>query len=153
MAIPPAPPSVGIGAPRPPAKDHTILIVVILVVVIVVVLAVVAIAALGFFSGFVKSTVSVSQVDWTGSNSCGGLPGSTTHGFLVFSGGSISYSVVVTNGNPSACTINSVTASTAGFSVSGANVPLTVPASNTLTLTFSIAVPSSYSGVLTLVVA
>ena len=141
------PPTVVYAAPPPPAKkSHKVLWIVIAVVVVVigVVLALVLLAA-------AATSISVSAINFTSSDNACGMNSQTTLGFTTGGGSTVQESVIVTGGLFLSCTINTVSATTAGFSVSGANVPLTVAADGSQTLTFNIHVPSgSYSGVLTI---
>jgi predicted nucleic acid-binding Zn ribbon protein len=123
-----------------------------LAVLIVVIIAVVAVA-LWYYS--TTTGVNVTGINWTGSNSCGGLSGKTTSGFTGGSG--ITYQLTESdlyNADPLfSCTINAVTSGTSGFTVTAGNFPLTIPASGHADLSVTISGPSSYNGVLTLVVS
>lgn len=57
-----------------------------------------------------------------------------------------------TSGGTAACEVNSVSTPTAGFSLSGTNVPLAIPENSTQILSFTVNPPgSSFTGVLTLI--
>ncbi len=89
-------------------------------------------------------------------NVCG-LDGATASGFNATPGGSLGLSFNVTgaptsDGGTAACTIETISTSTSGFSVSQANVPLVIPANATEILAFTLGIPSSsYTGNVTLV--
>jgi hypothetical protein len=73
-------------------------------------------------------------------------------GFSMAQGSTYHFTWKVPNYNSSSCTINGVTTSTSGFSVSGANVPLTIPADENRSLSFNIGAPHSpYDGDLAVV--
>lgn len=56
-------------------------------------------------------------------------------------------------GGTASCTISTVSSATAGFSVSGADLPLSIPVNTNETLQFNVTCPSSaYNGVLNLAV-
>lgn len=113
----------------------------------VVVIVVVIIA----FVVVVSTNVTVSAINFTSSDNACGMNSQTGPGFTSVGGGSVQESYIVTGGLILSCTISSVTATTSGFSISGANVPLTVAADGSQTLSFTIHMPSgSYSGVLTI---
>lgn len=99
--------------------------------------------------------VDVTGINWIGSDSCGGLVGTTTAGF---SGGSgVTYQLTETNLHNEdplfSCTIDAVTSQTAGFTVTAGNFPLTIPASGYADLSVTVSGPSSYNGILTLYVS
>jgi len=124
-------------------------------------------ALLGMVAGAVVATlavlallsaevgVTVTEVQWSGSNSCGGLSGSTTGGFHGTEGGSEQYRVpgLVDPSPTTGCTIPSVTSLVPGFSVTGGNLPLTIPAEGSATLSLTIALTgTSFDGPLSLAV-
>jgi len=127
------------------------------VLVVVVVIGVAVAAGVAFYvAENHPNFVNVSVVDWTGSNLCGGLSGNTSTGFTGSTGSSHAYTVApIHNTNrKSSCTIDAITPQTAGFSVSGGNIPLTIRPGGTTALNFTIQLPGSeYSGNLTLVVS
>ncbi len=125
---------------------------VIVVVIVVIILMAVALAVL---LAPPKFGVDVNGVNWSGSNSCAGLSGQSTPGFVGPDGGTLSYSLTVSNPSPNpSCTIHSISATTSGFSVSGGNLPLTISDGGSTNLAFTINLPGSdYSGVLELVVS
>lgn len=135
----------------PPRRESKKWLVAAIVAAVVVIIVIVAF----FMLAPIKLGIDVSDVQWSGSNSCGGLPGQTTPGFIGPDGGTLSNSLKVTNTDPSmSCSINSISATTSGFSVVGSNLPLEISAGGSATLTFTINLPSSdYTGPLELVVS
>jgi hypothetical protein len=131
----------------PPKKKHTLLWVVIAVIVIIVVIV---IAASAFFVA--ATSVDVTAINYTSSDNACGTNGGTALGFTTGSNAAYQATIIVTNSNIIlSCTINSVSTTTSGFSISGANVPLTIPAGGTESVSFTIHTPGgSYTGVLTL---
>jgi hypothetical protein len=116
------------------------------IVVVVIVLAVLASLAA------VAGNVSVSAINVTsGDNACG-ANGHSFSGFTTNEGGSIQYTLTIHNPNLFlTCSVQSVSTTTSGFSLSGANTPVSIPAGGTESVSFQIHAPSSsYSGVLTL---
>ena len=145
----PAPPPAVVYAappPPPPKKSRKLLWIIIGVVVVIVVIVIVVISLAA------SSSVTVTAINFTSSDNACGANGHSESGFTTSGGGSVSYTLSVTNGNILlSCTISSVSATTSGFSISGANVPLTIPAGGTESLSFTITAPSgSYNGVLTI---
>ena len=135
--------------PVPPKKRKWVWVVVAVVVVIVIVI--IAFLALAFL--VVSSTsINVTAINVTSSDNACGTNGQTSLGFTTSSGGAEQYTVSITNSNlVFSCTIASVSATTSGFSLSGANLPLTIPAQGTESVSFTIHCPSgSYNGILTI---
>jgi hypothetical protein len=145
---PPSPPPQGWmpAPPPPPKKSRKLLWVGIIVVVIIVIIIIAALASTS------SNSVNVTAVNFTsGDNACG-TNGHTGSGITLSSGGSAQDTLSITNGNwILSCTINSVSTTTSGFSLSGANTPLTIPAGGTESLSFTVTAPNhSYNGVLTI---
>jgi hypothetical protein len=151
QGYPMAPPATWVGTPGPPPppKKSKKLLWIIIGVVVAVVIAVIAVLAL---IGAAATAVDVTAINYTSADNACGTAGGTSGGFTTSTGGSIQDTLTITNGNIfSSCIIATVSATTPGFSISGANVPLTIPASGTLSLSFTITAPSSsYTGVLTI---
>ena len=151
-AAPPPPPVMYQAVPPPPAKKkHGALYWVALVIgIIVIIIIVVVAAALLLYAAAPK--VTVTAINFTSSDNACGMNSQTDIGFSTTGGSSYQESYIITNGNILlSCTISSVSATTSGFSISGANVPLTIAAGGSQTLSFTINVPSgSYNGVLTI---
>jgi hypothetical protein len=122
------------------------------VVAVVVVVAIIAAAA--FKNSGVNNSgveVTVTAINIVSSDNACGVNGKTVSGYSAVGGESVQKTLVITNGPFFSCTINSVSATTSGFSISGANVPLSIPAGGSESLSFFIGSPNSdYSGVLTL---
>lgn len=99
-----------------------------------------------------KDAVSVPTIQLTSADDACRVDGQNLQGFNANEGDSVRETLTIHNANLSAsCTMVSVTAETAGFSVSRANTPVSVPPDSNGTLSFSILAPSSpYSGSLTL---
>ena len=119
----------------------------------VVALIVVAVA---FYGIAAASGVQVSAVNWSGSNTCGGLSGSTTSGFTGAEGTTESLTIAaLSNLDPIlSCTIDAVTSTTAGFLVTGGNFPLTIAPGGEASLNVRVLLPpAGYSGVLSLAVS
>jgi len=113
------------------------------VVVILVVLAAIATVA---------TSINITAVNYSSSDNACGTAGTTGPGTSMSSGGTAQDTLVVTNLDfILSCTISTVSTPTPGFSVSGANVPLTIPAGGQESLSFTIHAPSgSFNGVLTI---
>jgi hypothetical protein len=143
----PSPSGYTTATTQPPAqkKRRVWLIVLIVVVVVVVVVAILAYVA-------VQSTsVDVTAINITSSDNVCGVNGHTLAGFTTGPSGTIQDTLVITGGLILSCTVNTVSATTSGFSISGANTPLTVPADGTESLSFTIHAPSgAFDGVLTI---
>jgi len=128
--------------------------------VIVLVVIVVVILILGVVSYLLLPTsspnINITGVNFFSTDDACGLNGATASGFTANSSQAYPLSFYIsgnntTNGGTAACTINSVSTSTPGFSITGANVPLPVPENESPLLSFTLNCPSSpYSGVLTI---
>jgi hypothetical protein len=117
----------------------------------------VIIAAIGFF--LLPAGINVTEITYQSPDNACGLAGSDWDGFtanesqVIYIGFNLTGPMNSSTGNTSACTISTVSTSTPGFSISGANVPLAIPKNSNETLEFNITCPnSSFSGVLTLTV-
>jgi hypothetical protein len=125
----------------------------VLVVVLVLVVGVVA-----FFLLPSPPNVEVTGINFSSPDNACGLDGATDTGFNLSTSQSIQFTYEIagnntTAGGTAACTINSVSTPTPGFSVTGANVPLSIPANSTQLLSYSVNTPgSAYTGVLTIVI-
>ena len=116
---------------------------------IVAIVVVIALVAGGIFY---FTSVNVSSVGYKSNDNACGAAGLTGSGFLTLPGKSVHVSQDIMNPDPSySCIIRSVNVTTAGFTISGANTPLTIPPYSTLALTFTVKTPGSpYAGVLTI---
>lgn len=118
----------------------------------VVVVVIIVVIAFFLYSAAQASSIDVTAINLTSSDNACGMNGHTFSGYTTSGGGSVSDTLTIPNGNILlSCTINSVSSTTSGFSISGANVPLTIPAGGTESLSFTIHAPSgSFNGVLTI---
>ncbi len=134
--------------PPPPKKSHKMLWIGIIIGVVIVIIVIGVLA----YVGSNANSVDVTAINITSSNNACGVSGHSFSGFTTNPGGKIQDTIIIGNGNILlSCTINSVAATTSGFSISGANVPLSIPAGGTQSLSFTIIAPgSSYNGVLTI---
>lgn len=127
--------------------------VVLLVAIIAAILVIFFVLSSGSISGIGGSgSVDVTAVNITSSDNACGSNGHTFPGFTLNTRQSYQQTFTINNGNlVFSCTINSVSTTTPGFSVSGANTPLTIPADGSESLSFTVTAPgASYNGVLTL---
>jgi len=155
-AAPPPPPQPQmVYAPPPPVaspkRKHGALYWVALVIgIIVLIVIVIVAAAILLYAAAPK--VDVTAINFTSSDNACGTNSQTELGFSTTGGSTEQASYIITNSNfLFSCTITSVSAVTSGFSISGANVPITIAAGGSQTLSFTIHVPSgSYTGVLTI---
>lgn len=150
-APPPTPTMYQAPAPPPAKKKHGALYWVALVLGIIVLVVIVIVAA-GLLLYAAAPKVTVTAINFTSSDDACGTNSQTDLGFSTTGGSTYQESYIVTNSNfILSCTISSIGATTSGFSISGANVPLTIAAGGSQTLSFTIHVPSgSYNGVLTI---
>lgn len=141
------------GPTPPPRRPRRWGRIVVVIVVVVLILGVISYLSLGPSPDVLVTGINFSSPD----NTCG-LDGATDYGFNASSGTSMEFTYEIsgnntTSGGSAACTIHSVSTTTAGFSISGANVPLSIPVNSSQLLSFSVNMPgSSYTGILTLVI-
>jgi hypothetical protein len=115
---------------------RTWLVAAIVVAVAVVIATVLLVAAVPF--------VTVTEIDFTSVDNACGANGSNVSGFTVRATSTAFVNVTVVNsGSALPCTISSLRATTAGFSLSGANLPLRVSPNGSAPLSFTVHVPSS----------
>jgi len=134
-------------------------------IVLLVVIVIVIIAALWFLGDLGNSgsgnnspggsgsvVVDVTAINIVSSDNACHVNGNTFSGYTTAGGGSEEDTLTVPNNNLIlSCTIASVSATTSGFSISGANTPVTIPAGGSEALSFAIGSPTTaYTGVLTL---
>jgi hypothetical protein len=115
-----------------------------IVVLVVVTIAIVVVLAS-------VPVVTVTQIDFTSvDNACGANNSDVGAGFTVRATASAAVSVTVLNtGANYSCTIASLTPTTPGFSITGANLPLTVAPQEGLSLNFTVHGPAGgFYGVL-----
>ena len=96
--------------------------------------------------------VDVTAINIVSSDNACHLNGNTFSGYTTAGGGSEQDTLTIPNNNLLlSCTVTSVSATTSGFSISGANTPITIPAGGSEAISFAIGSPSTaYTGVLTL---
>jgi len=158
MSGPPPPPAWGTPpymGPPPVAPRRRVWLWVL--VAIVVIFLVIPIAFLSFAP--TAPSVVVTGINFQSPDNACGLDGATDYGFNASTSQTVSFTYAIygpnaTSGNGTlACQIMGVATSTPGFSVTGANVPLSIPANATQDLSYNVITPgSSYTGVLTIVV-
>jgi hypothetical protein len=158
MTPPPAAPpfpSLGAYPPQgPPQRSAShVWKIVVVAVVIVVVIGFVAFVLFPVGPGIEVDNINI----WSADNVCG-LNDASAYGFNASPGDLVPLAFSISgapNGSGSetfACTITSLASNTSGFSISGANLPLVIPANTNETLLFNVECPdSSYSGDLNLV--
>jgi hypothetical protein len=134
-----------------------------IIVVFVVILLVFGVIAYLFAPASTSGpAVTVTGINFTSSDNACGLNGAVDPTWYNTTAGeafSLSYSISgnvtgnVSGVNTTApCQITTISTTTPGFSISGANVPLAVPANATQLLGFTVNPPNSaFTGVLTLV--
>lgn len=150
---PPGTPQQWVPPAAPPKKNRNTTWIIVGVVVAVLAAAVVVVVGLGLFVvQSVSNRVIVTGIDITSHDNACNLDGQSLTGFTTTSGSRVQETVMVTNGDPLlSCTISRVAATTSGFSVSGANVPLTILAQTTHDLSLNITAPGgAFIGVLTI---
>ena len=158
---PPPAPAWATGRAGPPGRPRrslgrTILIALVVIIVIIVVIAVIAYL-------LAPPAVTITGVNFQSADNACGLNGGSDPTQYNESAGqsfSLSYSILgpsVSYGNASipngtaACEIQTLTTTTPGFSISGANVPLSIPVNASQILSFNVNPPgSAYTGVLTI---
>ena len=112
--------------------------------------AVVAVVLIVVMLALANTAISVTTIDYTSHDDACGINGHTQSGYTGSSGGSQQVTLTL-DGGQSGCTVITVSTTTAGFSVSSANVPLKVPPQGSESLSFTVTSPSaSYNGALTL---
>lgn len=152
--IPPpgtAPPLYYLPPPMPPRKSWTALI-----VVIVIILAVVGLAAAVYVLTSHTVHVTAENISITGATNC--WTSTTGSGETVPGGTTFTTTWILsyTAGpfDPSSCTVQGVSLGTPGFTLSSANVPLTVLDGGNQTLTLRIVAPNAdFTGALSIIVA
>lgn len=149
-----APGSGAAGYPPPPRRSRARTIVIVLAVIVVVILVLGVVSYLLLPSA--TYAINVTGINIFSSDDTCGLNGETATGFSANTSQAypITFQITgnnTTNGGTAACSISSVSTSTPGFSITGANVPLQVPVNASPLLSFTVNCPSSaYTGVLTL---
>ena len=159
----PMPPPVGWGtgapvpAPPPPRRrgvGRTVLIIVVVFVVILLVFGIIA-----YLTAPSSATVEVTGINFQSPDNACGLDGAVDSSYYNTTAGNsftLSYDLTgpnATSGNGTlACSIQTINTTTAGFSITDANVPLSIPANTTQIFTFTVNPPNSaWTGTLTVV--
>lgn len=149
----------GPGAPPPPpprrrSAGRTILIILVVLIVVILIAGVIS-----YLLAPSPATVEIVGINFQSPDNACGLNGAVDPTYYnTTAGTSITLSYDLTGPNSTtgsgtvACAISSVTTTTAGFSISGADVPLSVPANTTQVFTFTVNPPNSaWTGTLTVV--
>ena len=145
-------PAYGAPAPARPKRRLWLYIIVGIVVLFVI------LAAIDFFLIPTGPAIDVTEITFQSTDDACGLANSNWDGFTANSSQVLYIGFNLTgpansSGGTNACTIETVSALTAGFSVGGANVPLNIPKNDNATLQFNVTCPSSsFNGVLDLTV-
>jgi len=160
-APPPPPPAwggPGPGGMQPPPPrrrglGRTVLIIIVTFVVLILVLGVVAYFLFPAPAGVEITGVNFQSVD----NACGLNGAVDTSWYNTTAGQSFGLSYDITGPNATAgngtlaCTISSVMTTTPGFSITGADTPLSIAANSSQILSFTVNPPgTAYTGALTL---
>ena len=158
---PPLPSSQGtytpMGTPPPPPRrrglGRTVLIILVVFVVVILVTGVAL-----YFLAPAPANVQVTGINFQSPDDACGLNGATDPSWYNTTVGqsfALSYEISGNNttaGGTAACQITAVTTPTAGFGISGADVPLQILANTSQIFSFTVNPPgSSFTGVLTIV--
>ncbi len=143
------------GTTHPPPPRRIGLKIAVVAMVVILVLGVAAFIFLP--NNSTSGTVTVTTIDYASPDDACGVAGVTSHGFNASAGESLKIGVIMygnsTATGTAACSIQTLSTSTPGFSITGADVPLKISANQHATLSFTVTVPGSgFTGVLTLVV-
>jgi hypothetical protein len=145
------PASPDVGAPVAPKRRRTGLYLGLVAIVLIAAGGTLALVDLGFG----PEAVHISSVDleFAGA-SCDGWANTTAAGISGDVGSQVTIPIPLTDSAPAgSCVAENVTVAPSSFSVASANVPLTVAAGATGSLTIVVGLPqNSYSGPLTLIV-
>jgi hypothetical protein len=157
---PPPPPQWGAPAyapaPPPPPRRRLVLWIIVGFVVLILVVSVI-----GYFATppAPSYNVIVTGINFDSPDNACGLDGAFGYGLNASTNESVPLTYDISGANSStgtgtlACTIESINSNTSGFSVTGANVPLNIPANGTQVLGFNLNTPADpYTGVLTFVI-
>jgi hypothetical protein len=108
----------------------------------VVVIAIVLIGRVAFVSTVKAATVKVSAVNFSSGDYACGTDGDSGPGFATTPNATIQEAFSFTDPLLDPCTIGSVSVTTPGFNLTGADTPSTIPADTVDSLTFVLHVPS-----------
>jgi len=131
----------------------------VLIVLVVFVVLILVAGVVSYLLIPAPASVEITGVNFQSPDNACGLEGATdTSWYNTTTGTSFVLSYLISGPNATswngtlACEISSINTTTAGFSITGANVPLSIPANSTQTLAFTVNPPgSAFTGVLTLV--
>lgn len=166
---PPPPPPMGwsgTGAGGPPPPRRRTLGRTLLIILVVFVVAILVVGVVSYLLVPSPANVTVTGINFQSPDNACGLNGATDPNWYNTTTGSsfeLSYYISGVNvtynisGHPvngtAACEISSVSTTTSGFSISGANVPLAIAANSTESLSFTVNPPgSAFTGVMTIVI-
>jgi hypothetical protein len=133
---------------------------VLLIVIVVIVAVFLVIGVISYLAAPSASGVVVTGINFESPDNVCGLNGATDTGFNASTGSSVQFTYQISGNNTTfngvngtaACEIHSISTNTPGFTLSGANTPLAIPANSSPLLSFSVSMPGSdYTGVLTFV--
>ncbi len=140
----------------PPPRRRLVLWIVVGFVVLILVVSVVGYLAL---PASPPLNVIVTGINFDSPDNACGLAGAIDYGFNASTNESLPFTYQISGVNNSAgtgtvaCSIAGVSTSTPGFTITGANVPVTIPANATQLLSFNVNTPPDpYTGVLTFVI-
>jgi hypothetical protein len=148
MMYPPPPPPVHPFPPGAAPKKHGPLYWIAVILAVIALVVIVVVIAAFFYA--VGTSTTVTGINYTSSDGACGAGGQVGAGFTVAGGGSYPATLLMSAGLFLPCTVHSVTAVTPGFGVTRANTPLTIPASGSAVLSYTIHVPNNYHGALTI---
>jgi hypothetical protein len=135
--------------PEPPDKPYGA---VFLMVITILVVAIFVTLALQSQKPINSPTTNVAAIEITSYDDVCRTNGQSEPGFYTDAGNLEPETFSIRNNDgQGSCTIGTISATTTGFNVSGANVPLSVPAGESENLTFNLTTPLySFNGVLTI---
>jgi zinc-ribbon domain len=149
----PPPPTMPYAAAPPPRPRRTRVVIAVVLVVVILIVAVIAVA----YFLFPAPPVQVSAINiWAPDNVCGLNSNPIYYSGLNFTstGSSQVVDLGMPNFNSSSCTIVGATTNTSGFTISDAQIPLTIGANGTASMNVTVTAPTSdYSGNLNLVLS
>jgi hypothetical protein len=148
-----------VSAPPPPRRrglGHTVLVIIVVFIAILLVFGVVAYLLVPAPS---SAIVEVTGINFQSPDNACGLNGAvdtsdynTTAGVSFTLSYTLSGPNATSGGGTTACTISTVSTTTSGFSISGANVPLSIPANSSQVFSFTVNPPgTAWTGTLTIV--
>jgi hypothetical protein len=135
--------------PEPPDKPYTAIV---LIVLTVLVLAIFVSLAVQSQKPIIYPNTNVDAIEITSHDDVCGTNGLSELGFSTYAPGLVRENFSIRNTDlQGPCTIDTVSALTPGFNVSGANLPLSIPSGSLGYLIFNLTTPSySFSGNLTI---